>query len=130
MKASTPDPLSFVDHQMASDYYFARATESEAIAKGFTLKAYRGTSRACLFNGSGTAWAATDPGVATSYAVDVHGFFEPVIAVLMINPAALPRLRSEAHAGSPPIFLSLEDGVHVCEGDHHGEDAEGASRHA
>lgn len=92
MTDATRHSPSFVDHQVASDYYFASATEAEAIAKGFTLKAYRGTSRACLFNASGTTWAATVPCVARSYAVDVHGFFEPVIAVLMIDPTGLPRL--------------------------------------
>lgn len=92
MKLSTLDPVSFVDHQVASDFYFARATEAQAIDMGFTLKAYRGTSRACRFNSSGTTWAASTQEVAKSYAMDVHGFFEPVVAVLMINPAGLPRM--------------------------------------
>lgn len=96
MQDSTRKPTSFVDHQVASDYHFTRSTEAQAIANGFTLKAYRGTSRACLFNGTGTTWASTVASVATSYAVDVHCFPEPVVAVLMVNPSGLPRMDASA----------------------------------
>lgn len=72
---------------------FARRTMTEQAAReqGFTLKAYRGVSKASPFNDTGTTWLTTSRDVAEAYAEEVMGYTDPVVLTVMVNPDSLPR---------------------------------------
>ncbi len=68
-----------------------RGTEDQARAAGFTMKAYRGVSKASPFNDSGTTWLTTDRAVAEAYAEEVMGYEDPDVLTVMVKPDDLPR---------------------------------------
>lgn len=68
-----------------------RGTEAEAIAAGFTMKAYRGVSAAKPFNDSGTTWMTTSREVAEAYAEEVMGYEDPSVITVMVKPDGLKR---------------------------------------
>jgi len=75
---------------------FSRAartgTEDEARVAGFTLKAYRGVSKASPFNDTGTTWLTTNRKVAEAYAEEVMGYDDPTVLTVMVKPDGLPRV--------------------------------------
>lgn len=73
------------------DEQVQRGTEEEARAAGFTLKAYRGISKASPFNDSGTTWLTTSREVAEAYAEEVMGYDDPGVLEVMVKPDSLPR---------------------------------------
>jgi len=66
-------------------------TEAEAIAAGFTMKAYRGVSKAKPFNDTGTTWLTTSREVAEAYAEEVMGYDDPTVITVMVKPDGLKR---------------------------------------
>ncbi len=83
--------------QAQGEVRFSRAmrprsgTEDEARAAGYTLKAYRGVSKAAPFNDSGTTWMTTSREVAEAYAEEVMGYDDPDVLTVMVKPDDLPR---------------------------------------
>jgi orotate phosphoribosyltransferase len=67
------------------------ATEQEAIDAGFTLKAYRGVSKANPFNDTESTWLTTSRSVAEAYAEEVMGYDDPDVLTVMVNPSDLKR---------------------------------------
>jgi N12 class adenine-specific DNA methylase len=68
-----------------------RGTEAEAIAAGFTMKAYRGVSASKPFNDTGTTWMTTSREVAEAYAEEVMGYEDPDVLTVMVKPDGLKR---------------------------------------
>ena len=68
-----------------------RGTEEDARAAGFTMKAYRGVSKANPFNDTGTTWLTTSREVAEAYAEEVMGYDDPGVLEVMVKPDSLPR---------------------------------------
>lgn len=66
-------------------------TEDEARAQGFTLKAYRGVSKASPFNDISSTWLTTSREVAEAYAEEVMGYDDPAVLTVMVKPDGLPR---------------------------------------
>lgn len=66
-------------------------SEDQARKDGFTLKAYRGVSKASPFNDSGTTWLTTSREVAEAYAEEVMGYDDPGVITVMVKPDGLKR---------------------------------------
>lgn len=74
-----------------ANYPSMRGTEEQAIAAGFTMRAYRGVDKNSPFNDTGTTWLTTSKEVAESYAEEVMGYDDPGVIVVMVKPDGLPR---------------------------------------
>ena len=68
-----------------------RGSEQDAIAAGFTMKAYRGVSESAPFNNSGSTWSTTNREVALEYAEEIMGYDDPAVIEVLIRPDGLKR---------------------------------------
>lgn len=68
-----------------------RGTEEEAIAAGFTMKAYRGVSKSAPFNDTDSTWLTTSREVAEVYGEEVFGYDDPGVLTVMVKPDGLVR---------------------------------------
>lgn len=66
-------------------------TEEEGREAGFTLTAYRGTSKSVRFNDSGTVWLTLSSDVAQAYAEEVMGYDDPEVVTVLVKPDGIPR---------------------------------------
>ncbi len=81
-----------------------RGSAEQAIAAGYTMRAWRGVSAAAPFNDSGSTWLTTSREVAEAYAEEVMGYDDPAVIEVMVKPDDLPRhdasrLTDEERAG-------------------------------
>ena len=81
-----------------------RGSAEQAVAAGYTMRAWRGVSAAAPFNDSGSTWLTTSREVAEAYAEEVMGYDDPAVIEVMIKPDDLPRhdasrLTDEERAG-------------------------------
>jgi len=74
----------------AGDAAIKRMTEAEAESAGFTMKAYRGVSKANPYNDSGTVWMTTSKDQAEAYAEEVFGYDDAAVIELRVKPDGLP----------------------------------------
>lgn len=87
----------------------ARMTEEQAREQGFTLKAYRGVSKATPFNDTGTTWLTTSREVAEAYAEEVMGYDDPGVLEVMVKPDALPRFDASRLSDEQRAELAADD---------------------
>ena len=86
-----------------------RMTEDQAREQGFTLKAYRGVSKASPFNDTGTTWMTTSREVAEAYAEEVMGYDDPGVLEVMVKPDALPRFDASRLTDEQRAELAADD---------------------
>lgn len=54
------------------------------------IRAYRGISKSQPFNDSGTTWLTTSRDAAESYAKEVHGYEDPAVLEVLVDPSDIP----------------------------------------
>lgn len=84
----------------------AAISEQEAIDKGFTLKVYRGISKAKPFNDTGTVWATTSKEVAQAYADEVFGYDDAAVITMMVNTDGIKK--TNMRTASDEVLDSFE----------------------